>query len=136
LADAFAAHGYGRLSLSPLAENPEFTVAEVRDPMMPALVREADRPVDALSAGMLGAVLAHLTGKPLDAVQTDCPALGADRSRFLIGPAAQVASLEEWMEELEQAPTHDAVVRRLARPETPPADPTPPPAAAEPAATA
>lgn len=135
LADAFAAHGYGRLALVPLAENPEFTVAEVRDPMVPALVREADRPVDALSAGMIGAVLAHLAGKPLDAVQTDCPALGADRSRFLVGPAAQVAALEEWMDELEQHPSHDAVVRRLARAETPTADP-PVPAAVEPVATA
>jgi predicted hydrocarbon binding protein len=115
LADAFAAHGYGRLTVAPLAEDPEFAVAEVRDPVMPALVREADRPVDALAAGMLGAVFAHLGGKPLDAVQTDCPSLGADRSRFLIGPAPRVAEIEEWLDGSDPLPGHEAVARRLAR---------------------
>jgi predicted hydrocarbon binding protein len=125
LADAFAAHGYGRLAVGPLAEDPEFDVAEVRDPVMPSLVRESDRPVDVLLAGMIGAALAHLSGKPLDAVQTDCPSLGADRSRFLIGPAHRVAELEEWLDAADPAPTHEAVVRRLA-----PARPAPAPDAA------
>jgi predicted hydrocarbon binding protein len=129
LGDAFAAHGYGRLTVAALAEDPEFTLAEVQDPLVPALVRESDRPVDVLAAGMLGAVFAHLTGKPLDAVQTDCPSLGADRSRFLIGPAVRVAELEEWIDEADPVPTHEAVVRRLARaqPAAAPADAAAPP---------
>jgi len=120
LAEAFNAHGYGRLTLETLAEDSEFTVAVVRDPVMPSIVREADRPVDLLTAGMLGAVMTQLSGSQLDCVQTECPALGADHSRFLIGPSIQINGLEEWLDEIEQMPTHDAIVRRLTS--TQPAD--------------
>ncbi len=115
LAEAFRAHGYGHLSFATVLEHAEFVLAEVRNPLLPALIRESDRTSDLLMAGMLGAVLAHLTGKPLDAVQTECPSLGADRSRFLIGPGSVVAELEEWINEASQMPSHKAILRHLAQ---------------------
>jgi len=115
LADAFNAHGYGRLSISPIPEDSEFTVAEVTDPIMPSLVRESDRSVDQLSAGMLGAVWSHIAGKALDCVQSDCPSLGGDRSRFLIGPPARIQELETWIAEAPQMPTHEQIVERATR---------------------
>ncbi len=56
LADAFAANGYGRLEIDLSQCDSGIVIADVRDPVMPSLVREADRPVDLLTAGMLGAV--------------------------------------------------------------------------------
>jgi predicted hydrocarbon binding protein len=111
LADAFNSHGYGRLTLASLPEDSEFTVAEIRDSVMPAIVREADRPVDLLIAGMLGSVLAQLGGRQLDCVQTECPSMGAECSRFLVGPTSRLTEVEEWLDGLEQMPTHDAIVR-------------------------
>jgi len=115
LAEAFNAHGYGRLTLEPLAEDAEFTVAEVRDPVMPSIVREAERPVDLLTAGMLGSVLTQLSGKQLECVQTECPSMGAECSRFIIGSTARITEIEEWLGELEQMPAHEAIVRQLTR---------------------
>ena len=113
LADAFAAYGFGRLAVLP---GDEFTVVEVADPVMPSLVREAERPVDLVMAGLVGAVFSHLTGHELDAVQTDCPAVGADKSRFVVGPAARIVEVEAWATAADKWPTHDAVLRKLRKP--------------------
>ncbi len=118
LAEAFNAHGYGRLTLVPLTEDAAFTVAEVRDPVMPSIVREAERPVDLLTAGLLGAILTQLSGKQLECVQTECPTLGAESSRFIIGPTTRVTEIEEWLDEQEQMPAHEAIVRKLTRSQT------------------
>lgn len=115
LADAFAANGYGRLDIDLSLCDDGIVVADVRDPVMPTLVREADRPVDLLTAGMLGAVFAHLTGERVDAIQTECPSLGADRSRFVIARADAVAAAEEFVDAAAQMPTHEAVVDRVRR---------------------
>lgn len=113
LTDAFNYHGYGRLTFEPHAAACDVFVAEVHDPIVPSLVREADRPVDMLTAGMLGALFSHLSGRSLDAVQTDCPALGADRSRFVVGPAVRISGVEQWIDESEEMPSHDAILLRL-----------------------
>ncbi len=118
LAEAFNAHGYGRLTLELLIEDAEFTVAEVRDPVMPSIVREAERPVDLLTSGLLGALLSQLSGKQLECVQTECPSLGAESSRFIIGPATRITEIEEWLDEQEQMPSHEAIVSKLTRAET------------------
>lgn len=111
LDDAFNYHGYGRLSYAALDSSSEYTVAEVTDSVMPALVRESDRPVDLLITGLLAAIFSHLTGKTLDAVQTECPTLGADRCRFLIGPATRIAEVEEWLDAATAMPGHEEIVR-------------------------
>lgn len=113
LADAFNYHGYGRLRLQPHPDATDVHEAELHHSIFPAIVGESDRPVDLLIAGMLGAVLSHLTGKQLDCVQTECPSLGAEASRFVIGPAAQIAEIETWIDQTEPLPTHEAVLQRL-----------------------
>lgn len=110
LAEAFNYHGYGCLALETLEEDPEFIVAELLNPLVPSLVRESDRPVDLLMAGMLGSVLSHITGRSLDCVQTECPSLGADRSRFLIGPVARIAEVEQRVDASETMPTHEEIL--------------------------
>ncbi len=112
LAESFAAHGYGRLEIDLSQVGSGVVLVDLADAVMPALVRESDRPVDGLMAGMLGAVFAHLAGEPLDAVQTECPSLGADRSRFLVTRADVASSLEDWIDAAETMPTHDAILQR------------------------
>ena len=113
LADCFAANGYGALVIDRSPRTAGVVVVDLKDSVMPALVQEADRPVDAMMAGMLGAVFAHLAGQSLDAIQTECPTLGADQSRFLVAPATAVAAVEEWIDAAPTMPTHEAVLVRI-----------------------
>jgi uncharacterized protein len=115
LADAFAAHGYGRLTVRPASVSDDLTVVELADAVMPTLIPESDRPVDLLMAGMIGAVFAHLTGADRDAVQTDCPSLGSAVGRFVVGPPDRVADAEDFIQSADRMPAHDAVGRRMAR---------------------
>ncbi len=113
LADSFSANGYGRLEIDLALCNFGVLVVDLHDSMMPSLVREADRPVDLLAAGLLGAVFSHLSGETLDAVQTECPALGADRSRFIIARSDAITSAEEFIDATEAMPSHDAILDRV-----------------------
>jgi predicted hydrocarbon binding protein len=115
LADAFAANGYGRLEIDLTQCDSGIIIADVRDPVMPSLVREADRPVDLLTAGMLGSVFTHLIGESVDAIQTECPSLGADRSRFVLARTDAIVAAEEFVEASEQMPTHEAILDRVRR---------------------
>ncbi|QJW97811.1 V4R domain-containing protein [Frigoriglobus tundricola] len=123
LADAFAYHGWGRLTLDLSGAADGVLVAEIGDSVMPALVRESDRPVDHLMAGLLAAVFGHFAGAPLECVQTDCPTRGGAASRFVIAAPERVAQVEAWLDAAPaDAPlTHDAVLRKLTHPVAPPA---------------
>jgi predicted hydrocarbon binding protein len=113
IAETFAYHGYGRLVISNLKADEAWLTVELFDSVMPSLVRESERPVDMLMSGLLGAIFSHLSTKSLDAVQTDCPSLGSDRSRFLVGPAVKVGELAAWIEETDPSPTHDDAINKL-----------------------
>jgi hypothetical protein len=113
LADAFSYHGYGKLVVRPVDADAGVFEVELRHPVMPTLVPQADRPIDQIMAGMIGSLFAHLTGWQLDAVQTDCPAVGADAARFVVGPAEAVAAAEKWADAADRPPAHDAVLRRV-----------------------
>lgn len=119
LAEAFRAHGYGSLTLEIDEGGSGLIIVDLQDSVMPALVREADRSVDMLMAGMIGAVLSHFTTRTLDCIQTECPSLGADRSRFIVGPAERIAEVEQWADDSESNPGHEVILRRLRQaPET------------------
>ncbi len=113
LADSFTANGYGRLEIDMALCDFGVLVVDLHDSVMPSLVREADRPVDLLTAGMLGSVFSHLSGESLDAVQTECPSLGADRARFIIARTEAIAAAEEFIDAMEAMPTHDAILDRV-----------------------
>ena len=131
LADAFSAHGWGRLAIDLSAADHGLILVSVTDSVMPGLVREADRPVDHILAGLLATIFGHFAGTPLDCLQTDCPTRGAAASRFVITAPERVAAVEEWLDAApaDAPPTHDAILRRF----TPPAGTAP---AAEPAVAA
>jgi len=114
LADAFAAHGYGKLDYTRAEESPEFWSAEIGDSLFPALVGESDRPVDLLMSGLLAAIFSYLHGLTMDCLQTECPSMGAERSRFLIGPAPRIAELEAWWEANTPLPSHEQVLQQAA----------------------
>ncbi|WP_439621906.1 hypothetical protein [Gemmata sp.] len=113
LAESFAAHGYGVLRLDLSLCGDGILLADLADSVMPSLIRESDRPVDMLLAGALGVVFGHLSGESLDAVQTECPSMGAERSRFVIARADAVAAAEDWIETVEAMPAHAAVLQRI-----------------------
>jgi predicted hydrocarbon binding protein len=113
LTESFAAHGYGNLSVDLSACADGLILVDLTNSMMPSLIRESARPVDLLMAGLLGAVFSHLSGEPLDAVQTDCPSMGAERSRFVIARADAISSVEDWLDTVENHPPHDAIVQRV-----------------------
>ncbi len=121
LADAFAYHGWGRMTIDLTTSERGAVLVEVADPVLPALATGSDGPADDLLSGFLAAVLGHFAGAPLDAIQTDCPTRGATASRFVVGSASLVTEVARWVGEL--APTagaevHDQVVRRLLAPAT------------------
>lgn len=115
LGDAFAANGYGRLEIDLSLCDSGIVAVDLHDSVMPSLVREADRPVDLLMAGMLGSVFSHLTGERVDALQTECPSLGSDRSRFLIARTEAIAEAEEYVDATETMPSHDEILDRVRR---------------------
>jgi predicted hydrocarbon binding protein len=121
LADAFSYHGWGKLAIDLSAADDGLILVELADPVLPGLIREADRPVDHLMAGLLGSVFGHFAGAPLDAVQTDCPTRGAAAGRFVVAAPDRVAAAEGWLDAAPaDAPlTHDAVVRKLTHPAPP-----------------
>jgi hypothetical protein len=115
LADAFNYHGWGKLTVDLADLGHGFLTVTVANAALPALVTEADRPVDLLMAGLLAAVFAHLAGADLDAVQTECPSMGAEAERFVVGPAARIKEIEQWLATAapHAAVPHAAVVERL-----------------------
>ena len=123
LADAFAYHGWGKLNIDLSAADQGILTVEITDSVMPGLIRESDRPVDLLMAGLLATVFTHFASAPLDCVQTDCPTRGAAASRFVVAAPERVVQIEAWIEAAPaDAPlSHDAIVRRLTQPPVSPA---------------
>jgi predicted hydrocarbon binding protein len=113
IADAFNYHGYGKLSFENHESNPEIVIAEVRNPLLPQLVREADRPVDLLLCGLLASVVSHLTGKSYDCVQTECVTMGHESSKFILAPIGKLSDIVSWLDDTETYPSHDDVLAKL-----------------------
>ncbi len=113
IADAFNYHGYGKLSVETDETNTDLLIAEVRNPMLPNLVREADRPVDLMMAGLLASIFSHLTGKSQECIQTECVTLGHECSKFIIGPIGKLGEVEEWLENADTMPSHEDILAKL-----------------------
>jgi len=113
LADAFAAHGWGTLSIDLSECEVGVLQATISNSVMPALVMESDRPSDHLMCGLLASLFTHFSGTELDAVQTECASCGASASRFLVGSPTRIAALAEWLETQEKSPSHEVALNRL-----------------------
>lgn len=111
LTEMFSQHGWGRLDVDLSRAEEGLLIADLNGAIMAGLVQQADVPVDALMAGLLGGFFAHLTGQDLDCVQTACQACGAATSRFVIGLRQRLANAETWVQD---GKTHEDVVAALA----------------------
>lgn len=118
LADAFNYHGWGQLTVDLSLAEHGIILAEVADSVLPAVIRQSERPVDHLLCGLLASVFGHFAGAELDAVQTDCPTLGAGASRFLIASPERIVEIVQWIDanSVERPVSHDDVLRQLIRP--------------------
>ncbi len=94
LADAFAAYGWGKLSVN-WESWPGFIRVQLENPIYPDLILQAERASDQLFAGFLQAVFEYLLESQLDCLQTDCPTREATASRFLLANPAKIAELQK-----------------------------------------
>lgn len=111
LTEALAAHGWGIVHLDLQAADVGIVAASVENAPYASLAKEEeDRPCDALLGGFLAGILSELAKEDLDVVQTECEALGASASTFVISRIDRIAQLE--IPE-RGAPGHDAVIAEL-----------------------
>lgn len=110
LVDAFNYHGYGLLTIQ---RHDGYLDITVEHAVMPSLVQFAERPVDDMMTGLLGAVFSHLTGRTLEAIQTECPSTAGEKTRFLVAASDVIAPIEEWAEQQTPYPNHDDFFQRL-----------------------
>lgn len=112
--DAFAAYGYGRLHYY-ATDFANFWNVELSNSIFPALVNESDRPVDLLICGLIAALFSHLYSQTMDSLQTECPSMGAECSRFIVGPAPCIAELEAWYNNLSPLPSHEQALQQISQ---------------------
>lgn len=111
LVELFSHHGWGRVSLDLSRHAQGLILVDLREPIFAGLVKDSDRPVDVLMAGILAGFFSHLSGQELDCVQTACQACGAPSSKFVLGLTARLAPVASWV---ENGKSHDEIVRELA----------------------
>ena len=109
--EAFSHHGWGKLNLDFGHEGIGLIVAEMDNPIYGSLVEKSEQPADPMLAGILAGFFAHFSGQDLECVQTDCVALGHDRSRFIIGLGSRLAKARVWRGE---GKGHAAILQGLA----------------------
>ena len=112
LSDAFAYHGWGRLTIDCRHESAGLLVLRIERSMMPELVGESDLPADPMMAGFLASVTTHITRRRWGAVQTDCVTRGANASYFLLTMPDLALEAQEWLSGME-CPSHDAILVRI-----------------------
>lgn len=93
LTQAFHHHGWGgfQFDFSRYAEG--YITVEVTDPIIGGIVKPSHESVDGLLAAFLAGMFSFFSGADLSAVQTDCCARGALRSRFLLSARPRVGSI-------------------------------------------
>lgn len=123
LAEAFAHHGLGRLTMDATQGNVGLIVFTFRNAMYAGMLKEAmethghldgqpiDAPVDGLIAGIIAGLFRSFSKQPLDCIQTDCAARGADLSRFVLTSESRAEKARGWVEE---GKSHDEILSMLA----------------------
>jgi predicted hydrocarbon binding protein len=111
VADLFSHHGWGRVELDLGRHEQGLVVVTISDPVFASLTGPSDRPVEALTAGVLAGFFSALFGQDLDCAQTGCKARGEPAARFVVGLAPRLAGVRGWV---EGGKTHDQVVAELA----------------------
>jgi predicted hydrocarbon binding protein len=111
LVELFSHHGWGRLELHLEHYDRGLLLIDLKGAIMASLVQTADKPADALMAGIFAGFFAYLTGEDLDCVQTACSACGAASSSFVVGLTARLAPAQAWA---DGGKSHQEIVAELA----------------------
>ena len=112
LQQALATYGWGRATMDYRRHAEGVIVVEVESAIMSSLIDESERPVDPLLAGFLGAIFAELSQQELACVQTSCPTLGSDTSRFVVALTERVDKIRPMV---AAGKTHDDVIASLSK---------------------
>ena len=91
LAAAFNHHGWGNVVVDLHLYDRGLILVTVTNAVYAGLVKKSDRPADPLLAGVLAGFFSHFAGQELDCIQTQCAALGANESRFVLGLESRLA---------------------------------------------
>lgn len=113
LAECFAAHGWGQLSIDLSRCSYGLVLVRLKNSVLPDLIRESDRPVDHLFTGAFAAIFSFFAGITLDALQTDCPSVGGTAAQYLVTYPDRVERLTTWLDSPPQKakwPGHDAIL--------------------------
>jgi hypothetical protein len=73
-------------------------------------VKRAEKPVESLMAGLLGGLFSHYAQADLLCHQTECVALGAADSMFILSDAERLDSVPEWV---EAGDSHKVIIDKL-----------------------
>jgi predicted hydrocarbon binding protein len=111
LADLFSHHGWGTVRADLTRHDQGLIVVTAEEPIFASLSGPAEKPVDALLAGILAGFFGTLFGRDLDCVQTACKARGEAASKFVLGLTPRLAGARGWV---DSGKNHEQVVAELA----------------------
>ncbi|MBY0526792.1 MAG: hypothetical protein K2R98_25595 [Gemmataceae bacterium] len=111
LVELFSHNGWGKVTLDVSRHEEGLLIVTLDNAIFASMVKKADKPVDALMAGILAGFFSRLSGQELDCVQTTCKACGADASRFIIGLTPRLAPVEAWV---ANGKSHVEIIAQLA----------------------
>lgn len=95
LVEAFSHHGWGLLTLDFSLHHKGILIATIKNAIMGSLISDAETPVDTLLSGIFSGFFSHFSGQDLGCLQTQCIALGAEDSRFVISLRSRLEGMEE-----------------------------------------
>lgn len=110
LAEAFRAHGWGKLLLNLDEMEHGFIVVEIQNSVVPSILAGHKGPNDHLMTGFLASFFSHFAEQELDAAQTACTSLGAASSLFVVGLMTRLEPIAEWVSE---GLSHADIMNRL-----------------------
>jgi len=107
----FVFHGWGQMQIE-VERAPETGLVEayLAHSIFAEIVRDDKMMADPMIAGILGSLVAHLSGREMMAVQTACMTKGAERSSFLIGVPERLKEAEDLV---RAGKTHEELLNEL-----------------------
>lgn len=113
LVEAFSRHGWGRVVTDYSHRERGLILVELPDAIYADLLGRSDEVADPMMAGWLAGFFSHLSGQNLEAVQTQCKAMGHTTSRFILGLKDR---MEPAREMVRAGKSHEEVLAALETP--------------------
>jgi predicted hydrocarbon binding protein len=108
---SFSHHGWGKLTFDLTHHDKGLVLLKIENAVMANLVGTSEVPVDSLLAGILASLFSHFAGEELDCVQTQCKAMGAADSRFVVTAPTRLTGVADWV---AKGRSHDEIIAELA----------------------